>query len=99
MKNSSPLSKISLFWDVDRATLDARQHQKFIIERILGRGDVEDFAWARKQYGIEALKQVFLVARTLNPKSISFWSHYFHIDPTLCSHMPAITKQSAFWQR
>jgi len=99
MNKPSPLNKISLFWDIDLATLDAEQHQKFIIERILGRGDVEDFLWAREQYGVEALKQVFLSARTLNPKSISFWSHYFHIDPTLCTRKPSLLRQAAFWQR
>ncbi|MEI8103731.1 MAG: hypothetical protein WCG84_02375 [Candidatus Moraniibacteriota bacterium] len=99
MNTTSPLSKISLFWDVDRATLDVEQHQKFIIERILSRGDVADFMWAREQYGVAALKDSFLQARTLNPKAVSFWSNYFHIDPSLCTQKPSLLKRDAFWQR
>lgn len=76
------LEKTSLFWDVDRAQLDPHMHAEFIIKRVLARGDLDDVRWIVSEYGIEEVKRVFIHARGLNRKSISFWQEYFHVANT-----------------
>lgn len=93
------LQKKSLFWDIDLDTLDQDQHRRFIIERILARGDEADFLWARDAYGMNPLKKVFLTAKSLNPKSVSFWNVYFNIDTDICTRKPSLLKRAAFWKK
>jgi hypothetical protein len=93
------LHKVSLFWDVDTDTLDPQTHRKFIIERILARGDLDDFAWARGFYGSEALKKTLMESRSLDPKSLSFWCLYFSLPTDVCTPKPSLLRQNAFWKR
>ncbi len=41
----------SLFWDVNRLTLDPEKHKRYIIERVLTRGKLEDWFLIKKHYG------------------------------------------------
>ncbi len=93
------LQKRSLFWDIDPKTIDLEQHKRFIMERILARGDVEDIHWAQKLYGNGPLKETLLKAKTIDPKSLSFWCHYFNLDRELCIRKPSLLKRAAFWKR
>lgn len=93
------LQKRSLFWDVDFKTMDLEQNKRFIIERILTRGDVEDFHWAQKKYGDKDLKETLLKAKTLDRKSLSFWCFYFNIDKKQCTEKPSLLKRTAFWKK
>jgi hypothetical protein len=93
------LRKKALFWDIDLDSLDPEQNKRFVIERILGRGDVDDVRWARERYGDEALKETLLLSRTLDRKSLSFWCSYFDLDTSLCIPKPSLLKRAAFWNR
>jgi hypothetical protein len=93
------LQKKSLFWDVDSQAMDLQQNKSFIIERILARGDVDDFRWAVGTYGSDTLKNILLKAKTLDPKSLSFWCFYFNIDRALCTEKPSLLKRAAFWKK
>lgn len=93
------LEKNSLFWDVTHSELDPIIHQRFIVERILARGDMDDLAWANAKYGEDVLKETFLSAKSLDRRSVAFWSHYFNIDPTLCTKKPSQLRQEPFWNR
>lgn len=93
------LEKIALFWDVDREALDSDQHRRFIVERVLSRGDLDDVRWAKDQYGDEELKQVLLQTKSLDPRSLSFWCSYFHIDPKQCLQKPSLRRRAAFWKK
>jgi len=57
METQEILKKRSLFWDVGK--LDVEKNARFIMERILNFGDVEDFRWARDIYGSDKLKESF----------------------------------------
>lgn len=93
------LQKRSLFWDVDFKTMDLEQHKRFIIERILARGDVDDFRFAQEKYGDAALKEALLKAKTMDRKSLSFWCLYFNIDKQQCTEKPSLLKRAAFWKK
>ncbi len=93
------LEKTSLFWDVTPAELDKDKHSRFIIERVLARGDLDDLAWAKSNYGEDALKQAFIGAKTLDKRSVTFFGHYFNIDPSLCIQKPSHLVQEPYWKR
>jgi GH35 family endo-1,4-beta-xylanase len=93
------LEKTSLFWDVARSELDKEKHRRFIIERILARGDLDDLTWAKASYGEDALKQVFISAKSLDKRSVVFFAHYFNIDPASCTNKHSQQKLEPFWKR
>lgn len=93
------LQKRSLFWDVDPKMMNPERHRRFIVERILVRGDVEDVRWAQKFYGSDALKEILLEAKTIDPKSLSFWCSYFNLDTQRCIRKPSLLKRAAFWKK
>lgn len=93
------LQKRTLFWDIDPSSIDSKQNQRFIIERILARGDVDDVRWAKSFYGDEAVRVALLSAKTLDSKSLSFWCSYFNIDKQQCIQKPSLLKRAAFWKK
>jgi hypothetical protein len=94
------LAKQILFWDVDRKAMDPEKHGRFIIERILARGDTDDFRWAKEHYGVDVIKEVLKGAKTLDAKSLSFWATYFSLSlDSLCTSKPSLLKRAAFWRR
>ncbi|OGI28666.1 MAG: hypothetical protein A2288_00795 [Candidatus Moranbacteria bacterium RIFOXYA12_FULL_44_15] len=97
METQEILKKRSLFWDVGK--LDVEKNARFIMERILNFGDVEDFRWARDIYGSDKLKESLLSSRTLNDRSLLFWCNYFKLDKDQCLKTQSSRKQSAFWKR
>ncbi len=94
MKNKI-LTKNYLFWDVDR--LSTKKNSRFIIERILNFGDIEDFVWAKKEYGSERIKEVLKTSRQLTAKSLYFWCDFFNLKTTECLSKQLKNKPSAFW--
>lgn len=93
------LQKKALFWDIDLDSLDPERNKRFIIERVLGRGDVDDVRWVRARYGDDALKETVLASKTLDKKSLSFWCSYFDFDTSSCTPKPSLLKRAAFWAR
>lgn len=89
----------SLFWDVDPKTIDPQKHARYIIERVLLRGDVEDFRRVMETYGEEKIKESVLQNKTLDKRSQNFWCLYFNIKPSLCTKNQSTLKQSPFWTR
>lgn len=93
------LKKKNLFWDVSLKDLDPEENKKFIIERILLRGDLDDFRWAVNFYGKKDIKNIFLETKKLDYKSQNFWCFYFNVDKSKCTRKQSVKKQSAFWKR
>lgn len=93
------LNKQGLFWDINLKELDPKKNKKFIIERILLRGDMDDFGWAIDFYGKKVIRDIFLKTKKLDYKSQNFWCLYFNLDKKKCIKSQSIKKQSAFWER
>ncbi|RMF96849.1 MAG: hypothetical protein D6734_03160 [Candidatus Schekmanbacteria bacterium] len=95
-----PLKKPYLFWDVDADKVDLKRNRNFIIERILSRGDIDDFQWMMRTYGINEVKKVFQKKiDKLDPKSINFFCLYFDIQKPLCTQKQSMKKQNPFWRK
>ncbi len=93
------LRKKALFWDIDLDSLDPERNRRFIVERILARGDADDVRFVRERYGDDVLKETLLAARSLDRKSLSFWRSYFNLDTSQCTPKPSLLRRAAFWAR
>lgn len=62
----------SLFWDVDRETLDDSRYRRFIIQRVLERGTLEDWRLTNRRYTLKTIVEEAQQMRTLEPKALAF---------------------------
>ena len=62
----------SLFWDVDRDTLDLTAHKKFIVQRVLERGNLDDWRLLKQCYTVDGVVSIAQQLRSLDPMALSF---------------------------
>lgn len=63
-----------LFWDVDSNDLDFNRSKKFIIQRVLDYGLIDDWQIIFKLYGISEIAKIAIMLKNLDKKSASFIS-------------------------
>ncbi len=68
-----------LFWDTDLSTLDFQEHARFVIQRVIQKGSINDWITIKRFYGLPLIKQEILQMRTLDTKTLHFFSVYFNI--------------------
>lgn len=68
------LSK-TLFWDVDRETIDEEKHRRFVIERVLQRGSFDDWRLTRDRNSFDVIVAEAKQMRCLDKMTLSFISH------------------------
>lgn len=96
----SPLTKKTLFWDVNVKSIDKVKNKRYVIERILRFGDFDDYRWMCKEYSNEDVKKVILEERSeLDPKSLNFWCYNFGVKEAICTKKLLAKKQELFWRR
>ncbi|MFN7675758.1 DUF6922 domain-containing protein [Flavobacterium sp.] len=71
-----------LFWDVDLNGFDLDKYKTFFIQRVLEYGNIKDWNLIKKLYGMEAIKEASLNARSLDAVTLSFVATIFNIDKT-----------------
>ncbi len=69
----------TLFWDTDYETLDPEKNAPFIVERVMQRGNVQDFKAIVEHYGKVKLREIIRNLRYLDKKVLHFASVYFAI--------------------
>ena len=62
----------NLFWDADSAELDLVKHKKYVVQRVLERGTMEDIRQMFTMYGFEDVVSTSKMLRSLEPKALSF---------------------------
>ena len=67
------------FWDTPLASIDARLHQDFVIERLLQYGGSEGIRWLLENVGDRAIRDVVMNSRNLSRMTATFWSAYFDL--------------------
>ena len=79
-----------LFWDTDINNLNPEKHTRFIIERVVTRGRLEDWFLIKNHYGIDRIKQEVVRIRSMDKKSLTFLSNILEIPKNQfrCSTMP-----------
>jgi hypothetical protein len=61
-----------LFWDVDPETIDERAHCRYVIQRVLERGTLEDIRAAVSHYTIPFMTAEAQKIRSLDPVTLAF---------------------------
>jgi hypothetical protein len=69
----------TLFWDVDNGSLNATRSRALIIERVLTRGNMEEFKQLKEFYSKDELRQVVVKIGYLDPRTLNFISTYLDI--------------------
>jgi hypothetical protein len=70
----------SLFWDVNKATLDLENNKRFIIERTLTHGTLSDWFLIKIHYGKNTIKSESMQIRYLDKQTLHFCAAYFKVS-------------------
>lgn len=62
----------NLFWDADVADLDLQRNRRYVVQRVLERGTLDDLKSAFRLYGFGDVVAVAKTLRTLEPSALSF---------------------------
>ena len=64
----------SLFWDTNPDKIDLQKNARYVIERVLEFGHLNEISWLFKTYSKSKIKQTMDLPRSqLSPKSKSLW--------------------------
>lgn len=78
MKSGSiPGPFIKYFWDCDFHKLNLREHDFFIIERILNFGNMDSIKWLFSTFDRAKINAVVAKSRNLNKKTVNYWRTVF----------------------
>jgi len=85
----------NLFWDVEISDLDYEKYSQHIINRVLLRGNINDWFEIKEFYGLNRIKTDILQMRYLDNRTLSFCSSYFDISKTefKCYNTPQSIQQ------
>lgn len=78
IKNTQTLNK-SLFWDVDPEKIDLIKHRRFILERVINYGTLDNLKEIFRIYGQQKIKKDIYYLKNLSNKSLNFVSFFFSI--------------------
>lgn len=69
----------ALFWDVNPDLIDEDKHARFVIERVLTRGNIKDFRKLLLTYDRERIRRELVHCRSLDQKTIGFCCAFFDL--------------------
>jgi hypothetical protein len=67
----------TLFWDIDRNSIDPASNAAFLIVRVMERGTRREVRVVWSYYGANRIKEVLTKAPSLSPKTIAFFANQF----------------------
>ena len=68
-----------LFWDTEVSAIDLKKHKRYIIERVLMKGKLEDVYLILKIYSTSEIKEAIKQSKELDAKTAHFCSLHFGI--------------------
>lgn len=71
----------TLFWDVSKENLDPERNRHLIIERVITRGNLDEFSALLHFYGIRKIRNTLKSLPVLDKKSMNFIVTFFNIHP------------------
>jgi len=70
----------SLFWDVSKDNLDPERNRQLIIERVITRGNLDEFSGLIHFYGTRKIKNTLKSIKALDKKSRNFVVTFFGLE-------------------
>lgn len=80
MNYKKPQLNKALFWDIDISNIDYKKNARFIIERVLTRGNLTEWQEIKKYYGLKKIEQEALQIRYLDKITLNFCHTFFDIQ-------------------
>jgi hypothetical protein len=77
--NKKMILRETLFWDVNTAKLNTDTSKLLIMERILTRGNLEEFKQLVRFYTIQELSQTVLKMGNLDNRTLNFIAEYLKL--------------------
>jgi len=68
-----PESFKKYFWDCKFDDLSVKKYPKFILERVLNFGSLQDIEWIKFQVGDEYFRKIATQSRRLDKKTLNYW--------------------------
>lgn len=68
-----------LFWDIEASQIDTDRNSRFIIERVISRGTLNDWKTILAFYGKEKIRKEVLLIRSIDHKTLCYLSVFFNI--------------------
>jgi hypothetical protein len=68
----------ALFWDTDMKNIHPEDHSHYIIERVVTRGNMDDWRRIKAMYSLEKLQEASIQSRVLDKKTLNFLSLHFN---------------------
>jgi hypothetical protein len=83
-KNNGAAMNLSkgIFWDTNYDTIDWDKKVRYVIGRVVTRGNWSDWLAIRAYYGLDRIKAEMLQERSIDKKSLNFLSNLFNIPKT-----------------
>ena len=69
-----------LFWDTNYNDIDWHKNARYVIERVLTRGTLEDWKSLKEYYGLSKIKEEIVQSRSLDKITLNFCSSFFEIS-------------------
>jgi len=69
----------NLFWDTPIKNIDLKKNRRYVVERVVTRGFLEDLYILINLYSKEEIREALKKSKELDPKTIHFCNHYFEI--------------------
>ncbi len=74
-----PAISRAIFWDTNYDQIDWVNKSRYVIERVVMYGNLNDWRLIQSFYGMDAIKTAVLNARDLDPKTMNFMSQLFRV--------------------
>ncbi len=75
-----PTLNKALFWDTNYQNIDYEKHSRFVIERVLTRGNLQDWKELKLYYGLNKIKDEAINIRYLDKITLNFCHTFFNIQ-------------------
>lgn len=70
-----------VFWDVKFEEVDIAKNPRFVLKRVIDRGDTRALKWIMERFTKEDIKELILTSRDVSRKTANFWTLILDIDP------------------
>jgi|SRR3989344_6084939 len=81
MSTKLPIEFKKYFWDVDFEHLDLSKDYKFILSRILDRGNVQACKWMQLTFSKDQISEALKYATEMSLRSATFWGNLYDVTP------------------
>jgi hypothetical protein len=69
------------FWDVNMDSINYEKHARYVMEKVIDRGSLDDFIALRKFYGDKKIRKEIVNANWIGDKEIYFCCAIFDLKP------------------